>query len=68
MADAVVEDEVIDKPLSKEPEVMYHIKVLSDELILLIIFASIQEEEGLTRTLSIKNNQVYFYKLTIYDL
>ena len=33
-ADAVVEDEVIDKALSKEPDVMYHIKVLSDELIL----------------------------------
>jgi hypothetical protein len=31
---AVVEDEVIDKPMSKEPKVIYHIKVLSDELIL----------------------------------
>ena len=33
-ADAVVEDKVIGKAFSEEPKVMYHIKVLRDELIL----------------------------------
>jgi hypothetical protein len=33
-ANAVVKDEVIGKPLSKEPKAMYHIKILSDKLFL----------------------------------
>ena len=33
-ADAVVKDEIIGKSLSKELKVMYHIKILSDKLVL----------------------------------